>query len=183
MVLRSFVLAAVSSYILGAAVHPALPEVRTVYLLPMGNGLDQYMANRLTRTGRFEVVTDPAKADAVFTDRLGTAFEEKWKELYPPPPPPKSEETVDADEVKESDKERVDKDKKTPDLIDAIASQPFNRVSSFSRSKGNIFLVSRKSGVVIWSHYSTPKDTRSNSLDQNASRIVDRLQDDLNAKK
>ena len=186
MVLRTCVLAVVSACLLGSAVHPALPEVRTVYLLSMSNGLDQYLANRLTQTGRFEVVTDPAKADAIFTDRLGTAFEEKWKELYPPPPPPPDPEEAKTDDEKKADdkdKKADDKDKKTPDMIDAITAQPFNRVSSFSRSKGNVFLVSRKSGSVIWSHYSTPKDTRSKSLDENAERIVDRLQDDLKPKK
>ena len=69
-----------------ANVHPGLAEVKRVYLLPMSGGLDQYLANRLTKVGRFEVVTDPANADAVFTDRLGPAFEDKWNELYPPPP-------------------------------------------------------------------------------------------------
>ena len=160
-----------------AAVHPALPEVKTVYLLSMSSGLDQYMANWLTRTGRFEVVTDPANADAVFTDRLGTSFEEKWKELYPPPEPPKPEPAKD--DVKKDEATKVER---TPDLIDAAGS-PVVRISSFSRSKGNIFLVSRKSGSVIWSYYSTPKDMRSKSLDQNAERIIDRLQDDLKVKK
>src|SRR5688500_13830221 len=74
-----------------ANVHPDLMEVREVYLLPMSGGLDQYLANRLTREGRFEVVTDPKNADAVFTDRLGPAFEDKLKELYPRPPKPEHE--------------------------------------------------------------------------------------------
>jgi hypothetical protein len=162
----------------GVAVHPALPEVKTVYLLSMSNGLDQFMANRLTKLGRFEVVTDPSKADAVFTDRLGVPFEERWKELYPPPEPPKVEE------AKEGAKDAKDKKTaKTPDLMDAATSSPMVRTSSFSRARGNVFLVARKSGSVIWSHYATPKDTRSKSLHENADRIVDRLHDDLKIKK
>ena len=110
MVLRTFATAfAVMCITASAAVHPALPEVKTVYLLPMGSGLDQYLANWLTRIGRFEVVTDPAKADAIFTDRLGTAFEEKWKEMYPPPEPPKPEPAKD-----EAKKDEAKKDTKTP---------------------------------------------------------------------
>lgn len=171
MVLRSLVLNAALLCGLGAATHPALPDVKTVYLLPMTGGLDQYLANQLTKTGRFVVVTDPAKADAVFTDRVGIAFEERWKELYPPPPPPDAPKP-DAKDAK----------KETPDLIDA-AGTPLVRISSFARGKGNVFLVSRQSGSVIWSHYSTPKDSRSKSLDRNADRIVDRLTEDLKIKK
>jgi hypothetical protein len=54
-----------------------LSSVHTVYLLPMGSALDQYLANRLTSEHVFQVVTDPKLADAVFTDRIGSAFEEK----------------------------------------------------------------------------------------------------------
>ena len=35
-----------------------------MYLLPMPNGLDQYLANRLTKVAFFQVVTDPKTADA-----------------------------------------------------------------------------------------------------------------------
>ena len=179
MVLRTFAAAIAAICITAsAAVHPALPEVKTVYLLPMGSGLDQYLANWLTRTGRFEVVTDPAKADAIFTDRLGTAFEEKWKEMYPPPEPPKPEPAKD-----EAKKEEAKKGTNPPDLIDAASGSPVVRNSSFSRGKGNIFIVSRKSASVIWSDYSVPKDSRSKSLDENAERIVGRLEDDLKVKK
>src|SRR5215831_4514427 len=61
-------------------------QAKTVYLLPMGNGLDQYLADRLTREGLYTVVTDPTKADAIFTDRIGQSFEQAMKELYQPPP-------------------------------------------------------------------------------------------------
>ena len=39
-----------------------------VYILAMGSGMDQYLANQLTTIGVFEVVTDPQKADAIVTD-------------------------------------------------------------------------------------------------------------------
>ena len=159
---------------LGANVHPGLNDVRRVYLLPMTSGLDQYLANRLTKVGRFEVVTDPANADAVFTDRLGPAFEDKWAEMYPPPPKPEEEEKPVAD--------NADGRKKEPSLVDAMSGPPVSRVSSFSRGRGNVFLVSR-SGAVVWSHFKPAKNTRVKELDSTADDIIDRLHGDLKVKK
>jgi len=176
MVLRSLLLSVVSVCAFGA-VNPELPNVKTVYLMPMSNGLDQYLANRLTKGGRFEVVTDPEKADAVFTDRIGTAFEQKWDELYPPPPPPKVET-----EEEEKDTKSTAKGRKAPDTLET-SSTPAVHISSFAKGRGNVFLVSRKTRAVVWSHYTTPKNMRSKSMDATADRIVDRLQDDLKEKK
>ncbi len=155
-----------------ANVHPALPEVKTVYLLSMTHGLDQYLANRLTKQGRFEVVTDPAKADAIFTDRLGQAFEQRWAELYPPPPAP------EAPKPEPSAKKGT-----TPDNPMDFAAPSAARISSFARSRGNVFLVSRESRAVLWSHYRQASDARPSSLDKLADRIVDRLIEDLTPKK
>lgn len=175
MILRSLVLAFSLACGLGAVVHPELAEVKTVYLLPMTGGLDQYIANQLTKEGRFEVVTDPSKADAIFTDRLGVAFEERWKELYPPPEPPKPAEPA-------ADAKNAKKDNKTPDLMD-VTMPPRMRISAFGRGRGNVFLVSRKSQSVIWSHFLAPSDNRSKTLDKNADRIIDQLHKDLKPKK
>src|SRR4051812_9320187 len=65
-----------------------LSGVRSVYLLPMGRGMDQYLANRLANEHVFQVVTDPKLADAVFSDHIGEGFEAQMDELYPPPAPP-----------------------------------------------------------------------------------------------
>ena len=153
-----------------ARVHPGLGEIKTVYLLSMTNGLDQYLANRLTKTGRLEVVTDPANADAVFTDRLGPAFEQRWAELFPPPPAP----TPAADAAKKTGTSDNPVDFSTPSPA---------RISSFGRSRGNVFLVSRKTGSVVWSHYRLPSNSRPGSLDKLADSIVDRLGDDLRPRK
>jgi len=177
MALRSFLVAAALVCAQAAAVHPALPEVKTVYLLSMGNALDQYLANELTKVGRFEVVTDPEKADALFTDRLGLAFEERWKELYPPPPAPKSVEAKPAPE-----KKKTSSSDRPGDLFDTGEKAPV-RISAFGKGRGNVFLVSRKSRVVIWSHYAVPKNVSSQSIDKVARDIVTRLEDDLNPKK
>ena len=49
------------------ALHAELSQVQTVYLLPMSNGLEQYIANHINRLqGRS---CDP-KAGVVFTDMI-----------------------------------------------------------------------------------------------------------------
>lgn len=47
-----------------------LGSAHTVYLMPMANSLDQYLAHRITASGVLQVVVDPKKADLIFTDRL-----------------------------------------------------------------------------------------------------------------
>ncbi len=59
-----------------------LGSFKTVYLLPMSNGLDQYLAMRLTSDAVMQVVTDPQKADAILTDKIGKSFEEAVNDLY-----------------------------------------------------------------------------------------------------
>ena len=137
-----------------------LSQVRTVYILPMGSGLDQYLANRLNDRGRFQIVTDPAAADAVLTDRLGPEFEAKLKELYPPPPAeePKPE--------KETDEEEQGLEYKSPPLV---------RSASFSRGRGNLFLVDRRANKVLWSNYERPRNTRPDELDRVADTVAARL--------
>src|ERR1700733_16127140 len=82
-----------------ASVNPQLHEVKRVYILGMGGGMDQYLANQLTSSGVFEVVTDPKKADAIVTDNVGEAFQKKLDDLYvvPPTPPQVTKPAVEAD--------------------------------------------------------------------------------------
>src|SRR3954467_12849410 len=56
---------------------------KTVYILPMAAGLDQYLAQRLTQDHVLQVTTDPKLAEVYMTDRLGAAFEQKLKEIRP----------------------------------------------------------------------------------------------------
>jgi hypothetical protein len=58
---------------------------KTVYILPMASGLDQYVAQWLTKNHVMQVVADPKAAEVVMTDRLGEGFEEKLKEMRPDP--------------------------------------------------------------------------------------------------
>ena len=59
------------------------PGVRTVYILSMPGGFDQYLANWLTAEHVLDVVTDPKAADAILTDRLGEVFERKMAQILP----------------------------------------------------------------------------------------------------
>ena len=57
--------------------------MRSVYLLPMAGGLDQYLAAQLAHDHVMQVVADPRLADAVLTDRLGETFEQTLAKLHP----------------------------------------------------------------------------------------------------
>ena len=143
-----------------------LTAVHSVYVLPMGHGLDQYLANRLTNEHIFQVVTDPKLADAVFTDRIGAAFEDRLADLAPPPkpvaPPP-----TDADAAKPHSSGLLG------DTVNKLSNPATS--STFGRAKGTLFLVDVKSHEVIWSTYESPKGTDSSDLDHSASDIVSRL--------
>ena len=143
-----------------------LSDVKTVYFMPMSNGLDQYLANRLTNVGLYSVVTDPKRADAVFVDRLGESFEARFKELFVPPEPPKK---VEAKDPKDKDQKAVeDKSDATP--------HDSGRMSTFSRGRGNVFLVDVKTRTVLWSTFERPKDGRAAEVDRAAGRIIQSLQ-------
>lgn len=150
--------------IVSGASAQELSAVKNVYLLPMGSGLDQYIANHLTTNGVFQVVTDPDLADAILTAQIGPDFEDRLAELYPPPPP----EPVESDS--ESSEEQV---------TEMVSQDPVRPVSSFSRGKGNVFLVGRESRQVIWSTFNPPKNNTSKQLNTTARRIVDQLRQAL----
>jgi hypothetical protein len=59
---------------------------KTVYILPMAAGLDQYLAQALTRDHVLQVVVDPRAAEVVMTDSIGQPFEQKMKEILPADP-------------------------------------------------------------------------------------------------
>jgi hypothetical protein len=162
-----------------AAEHAELSQVQTVYLLPMGNGFDQYLANRLTQLGPYRVVTDPQLADAVFTDRLGKPFEIRFGELFAQPAEaapaePASPEPAQGEEASDKAEPVVRKS--------ADESRRVIPPSSFGRGKGTVFLVDRKSRRVIWSAFENPKMTTPEMLDSTAERLVKQLKRDLEAK-
>ncbi|MCC7173779.1 MAG: hypothetical protein IT159_01170 [Bryobacterales bacterium] len=133
-----------------------LGSAHTVYLLPMANGLDQYLAHRITESGLLQVVVDPKKADLILTDRLGEALEERLKALSP-----------DASEQKPAG--------------DNNAARP-PAPSGFARSKGTVFLVDRASGNVVWSAYEPPRRSTPEELDRVARRVVEQLKAPRNSR-
>ena len=170
-----------------AAIHPDLPQVRNVYLLPMGQGLDQYIANHLTRTQMFQVVTDPAKVDAVFTEMLGKDFEHRMEQLYPSPEKLKAEKERAEKEKAEREKAskdkgkatEKDKDKAPEPAVERREESTFMRSSSFNRGRGNVFVVDIKTRRVLWSFHHRPKNSSPPEIDKAADEIVDQLGKDL----
>ena len=142
------------------APKPGLQQIHNVYLLPMGSSLDQYLANRLTATGLFQVVTDPQKADALFTDQLGAGFEQKYEELYPSAKP--------------------ETDKSEDSMTDALG-KPMQRFGSFSRGRGTVFLVDRAGKTVVWSMYREVKSSRPDDTNRRADDIAKKLSRDMQA--
>ncbi len=156
-----------------------LAALRSVYLLPMARGLDQYLANRLTNEHVFQVVTDPKLADAIFTDRIGDAFQSQMESLFPPPAPPEKKDSKDAKDSKDS------KEAANPALVTDTVNKLSNPSlsSAFGRGRGTVFLVDAKSHQVVWSTYVPPKGSSGNEMDRTASDIVSRLKKDRNPEK
>lgn len=175
-----------------ASVNPQLLQVKRVYILSMGSGMDQYLANELTSSGIFEVVTDPKKADAIVTGNVGEPFQRKLDELYPPPKPP-GESKTEATKPGEDSKSSVDvgdsgtNDAKSArknafDGVDFSGGGGFTH-TSFGSNKGNFFVVDRNSRIVLWSVYERPKNSTPGELTKTAGRVVKHLKEDMTPKK
>lgn len=166
-------------------------RVNSVYILPMAHGLDQHIANRLTREHVVEVVADSARADALLTDRLGGSLEYQLEKLHPTPKPPderaKSEsdseksEKVAGDHANKADTDDTDSTNKrrSPRMM-AEGGPP--HPNAFGGGKGTLFLVDAHSRAVLWSVYEKPKSTSPDELDRTAKRVVSRLKQDLAGK-
>jgi hypothetical protein len=162
--------------LLAGAAEIAGSNVRTLYVMPMAHGLDQYLASRLTRDRVLEVIADPARADAVLTDGLGKPLEEALEKLHPTPKP--------SGEDAESEIAADDSDSGTEQASrsTAVTSNAEPPVSTFGRGKGTLFLVDARSRAILWSVYERPKRSTPDELDRTAKRIVDRLKKDLAGK-
>jgi hypothetical protein len=177
-------------------VQPELLQIKTVYMLPMHFGFDQYLANELVRGGTVRVVLDPAKADAVFTDRLGDAVEQKLNAMYPPPPKeaPKpaaaAPDTAAAaapdaattpapvpDAGTKPTNSRSSRKSGAPDssyfsIYDAADGSGSRPQGSFSSGRGNIFLIDRHTRSVIWSYYEPPRSGQPADLKHTADHVA-----------
>jgi hypothetical protein len=163
------------------AFSSGLTDVKSVYLLRMAKGMDQYLANRLTNEHVFQIVTDPKIADAIFTDQIGAGFEARMTELLPPPPAADPEPK--ADKPEKGDKADKEEPSTAALLAEAAGKVPsMTSTSSFGRAKGTLFLVDAKSKEVLWSTYNPSKDATSKEMDRTANDIVSRLKKDLSKK-
>jgi hypothetical protein len=99
---------------------------------------------------------------------VGKAFEKRHLELYPPPPPPKAE-----DEEEEKDSKKRSQSATSMDVKDMKQE----RTGGFSRGKGTIFLVDRRTKTVLWSAYVRPKSSQPRDLDRAAKTIADRIEE------
>lgn len=182
------VLAVAAPSVVPAADRAQLGQVQSVYLLPMGYGLDQYLANRLTAEGVFQVVTDPKRADAVLSDQVGASFERRLEELVPreePQAPPAAAPAADApkptkEEAAAAEAARAKREEEA--TIERLRRQSMPPVSSFQRGKGNVFLVDIRTRRVLWSLYERPKRVLPDDLNRTSARIVERLKKDLAGK-
>jgi hypothetical protein len=143
---RQVLIAAASLALVAGASGAGFHDVKTVYILPMSGGLDEYLAVRLTTGIVLQVVTDPKKADAVLTDHLGESFQRSFDDLYGEAPAAGSD-----------------------------TSQTFARVGGGQRSKGTFFLVERKTRDVVWSDDERPKGNSADELRRVANRIAEHL--------
>ena len=144
-----------------SGVHAQALGVKTVYLLPMSGGLDQYLALQLTSRGVLQVVTDPQKADAIFTDSIGARLEDSLSDLY------RADEKAKAEKA---DKDKSDKDKSNADEFSHPSMRPLS-----STGRGVVFLVNRATRDVLWSTYERSKGTQPEDLKHVAEKIVERL--------
>jgi len=185
--------------VLAGAAEIGGSKVNTVYLLPMAHGLDQHIANQLTREHVVEVVTDAARADALLTDRLGGPLEYQLEKLHPTPKPSEESakgesdkgesEKVAGDQPDKSGKDDPDKSGKDDKDTSSARRAPKlmtesgpPRASTFGAGTGTLFLVDTHSRAVLWSVYEKPKQTTPDELDRTAKRVVTRLKQDLTGK-
>jgi hypothetical protein len=153
---------AVLSALFSIGAHAQVFGVKTVYLLPMAGGLDQYLALQLSSGGLLQVVTDPKKADAILTDGIGARLEDSLSALYGEAGKEKNDKNDKKDDDKSSGKAGADN-------FSHPAMQPL------SRSRGVIFLVNRASRDVLWSTYELPSSTQPEELRHVAGKVVERL--------
>jgi len=151
-----FAMGALCALLPFSSAHAEIFGVKTVYVLPMAGGLDQYLALQLSSGGILQVVTDPKKADAILTDGIGTRLEDSLSELYGAPV--------------QTDKSEKDKDKSS-----AASNSIRPGMRTLSSSRGLVFLVNRTSRDVLWSTFEQQKSTNPDDLRHVAKKIVERL--------
>ena len=144
-----------------------LGRVQKVYLWPMSDSLDQFLAEQVATEGVFDVVIDPKRAQAILTDRISSKFLDGMEELFPTP-----------EEIPEADKEEEEADDPASALAGAyrVERSPFY---SASRAEGAVFLVDVRTREVLWSTFLKGYDTTPKAMHRQARMVVMRLKKQL----
>ena len=142
-----------------------LSRVRSVYIWPMYNSFDQYLAEQIAAEDVFEVVVDPKLAGAVLTDRIDAPFLAAMEEFFP---------------LSQPDEAEKDEESESGDSIEAGVQlqRPTNR--ALGRPKGTLFLVDVNSRRVLWSTFLKEYEPSPNKLHGQARDVVVRLKKQLN---
>lgn len=144
-----------------------LGRVQKVYLWPMSDSLDQFLAEQVATESVFDVVVDPKRAQAILTDRISSKFLEGMEELFPTP-----------EEIAEANKEEEGAD--DPAAVPAGAYRPERSpIYSASRAEGAVFLVDVSTREVLWSTFLKGYDTTPKAMHRQARMVVMRLKKQL----
>jgi hypothetical protein len=100
-----------------------LGTAKTVYVLSMSRGLDQYLANRLTNEHVFQVVTDPKLADVILTETIGEGFQAKLESISPTPEPEQPDTAAQDEKAPAKDDKTAAKDEKAAAKDDKTAAK------------------------------------------------------------
>ena len=118
----------------------------------------QDLAEWLTREHVMQVVADPKAADAVLTDRLGDAFEQRMNEIRPPAPAPSSSAANKKDDVA------------------GAGNNAGIHIFRSGIARGTMFLVDARTRQVLWSDYEKPRGSSDRNLNREAEKLVKKLQ-------
>ena len=158
------------AYPLAGADWERLGRVQKVYLWPMSDSLDQFLAEQVATEGVFDVVVDPKRAQAILTDRISSKFLEGMEELFPTP-----EEITEA---KKEEEEEEGADDPGSALAGAYRVER-SPIYSASRAEGAVFLVDVRTREVLWSTFLKGYDTTPKAMHRQARMVVMRLKKQL----
>ena len=145
-----------------------LGRVQKVYLWPMSDSLDQFLAEQVATEGVFDVVVDPKRAQAILTDRISSKFLEGMEELFPTP-----------EEMAEAEKEEEEGADDPASALTGTYRVERSPIYSASRAEGAVFLVDVRTREVLWSTFLKGYDTTPKAMHRQARMVVMRLKKQL----
>jgi hypothetical protein len=153
-ILSTFLVMALLSFTVSAGDFQLRLKTRTVYIVPMANGLNSHIASRLTISGVVRVVLEPESAEAVLTDRVDEGFW-AWSTVHYKAAGKNSSVALYDDD---------------PLSFKHMSTGPY---------RGTLFLVDPRNGLIMWSMYEPTPNTTSNALDLAATHIAASLKKSL----